>query len=159
MTKLLRWRIFLPEGKVNSIIWWRFSIFVVLSTIIVYYYFPELLFKVVIEDPMLWIVILFIYTLFSVLPQEWLYRYVYVRRYGHMLPKGIPGTLLNGLIFSLAHLLFWNHFVLLLTFIGGCLFYHTYLTTRSLFQASLEHTLYGLWLFTLGIGDMLAFPG
>jgi hypothetical protein len=41
---------------------------------------------------------------------------------------------------------------------GGGIFAITFFRTRSLLLTSVEHALYGSWLFTLGIGEMLAFP-
>ena len=155
---VLSWQVFKPDHPVPKWIWLRFSAFVLLSTIWMYQFHLDLFFQVVLTKPLLWLIILFIYTFLSVLPQEWLYRFVYEKRYGHLLPQSWTGVILNGLIFSLAHIMFYNFLVLVLTFLGGCLFYHTYKKYDSLYLASVEHTLYGLWLFTLGMGDMLAFP-
>lgn len=155
----LDWKAFLPDQNIPFSLWLRWLLFALGSTVVVYLYFPELLFKVLLQNPLLYIFILFIYTMLSVVPQEWLYRYFMHVRYSDILPKGNIGMLVNGLLFSLAHLMFGNGLVLILTFVGGCLFYRTYHWSRSLYVVSIEHALYGLWLFTLGIGDMLAFPG
>jgi membrane protease YdiL (CAAX protease family) len=48
--------------------------------------------------------------------------------------------------------------VLCITIIGGVIFAITFLRTRSLLLTSIEHALYGSWLFTAGMGEMLAFP-
>lgn len=156
---LFDWKLFLPDRSLPRIVWLRWAIFAVVSTIVVWQFFPDSLFKVPSTKPGLFVLILFVYTFFSVLPQEWLYRCFYQNRYGELLPTGITGILLNGMIFAFAHLVFLNSLVLILTFIGGCLFFQTYRRTGSLYAVSIEHALYGLWLFTLGIGDMLAFPG
>ena len=60
--------------------------------------------------------------------------------------------------FSLAHLFFKNTLVLLLTFIGGVLFAITFKKTKSTVLVSIEHSFYGCWLFTIGMGNMLGFP-
>ena len=65
----------------------------------------------------------------------------------------------NAILFSLAHMFFRNTLVLILTFVGGLLFAYTYFKTRSTLLASVEHAVYGNWLFTVGMGEMLAFPG
>ncbi len=156
--ELLTWTVFKPDQQVPKWIWIRFLAFAFLSTIWMSWFHMDLLFNVVVNKPMLWLAILFIYTFLSVLPQEWLYRFVYEKRYGHLLPKGWLGVVFNGLVFSMAHVMFYNLLVLVLTFVGGCLFYHTYKKHDSLYLAAVEHSLYGLWLFTLGMGDMLAFP-
>lgn len=66
--------------------------------------------------------------------------------------------LINILVFPIAHLFFNNLMVLLVTLIGGILFTLTYHKTKSVLFTSIEHALYGNWLFTIGMGEMLAFP-
>jgi len=39
------------------------------------------------------------------------------------------------------------------------IFIFTYTKTKSTTLVSIEHALYGNWLFTVGMGQMLAFPG
>jgi membrane protease YdiL (CAAX protease family) len=51
-----------------------------------------------------------------------------------------------------------NSLVMLLTFLGGILFAITFHKTRSTLLVSIEHAIYGIWLFTVGMGEMLAFP-
>ena len=64
----------------------------------------------------------------------------------------------NAIVFSLAHIFFRNSLVLLLTFLGGILFAITFNKTRSTILVTIEHAIYGCWLFTVGMGEMLAFP-
>lgn len=68
-------------------------------------------------------------------------------------------VIINAIIFSLAHLFFKNGLVLLVTFIGGVIFSLTYLKFKSTALVTIEHALYGNWLFTVGMGQMLDFPG
>ena len=98
------------------------------------------------------------YALFSVYPQELIYRYFFFWRYQSLLPTG-TFCVLNALLFSIAHTLFMNSLVIALTFAGGLLFAHTYRKSNSVMVTSIEHAGYGIWLYTLGIGEMLAFPG
>lgn len=58
----------------------------------------------------------------------------------------------------MVHLVFHNALVSVLTLVGGILFGLTYRRTQSLMFTSIEHSLYGVWLFTIGAGEMLAFP-
>jgi membrane protease YdiL (CAAX protease family) len=58
----------------------------------------------------------------------------------------------------LAHLFFKNTLVIVLTFLGGILFAITYHKTNSTLLVSIEHAIYGCWLFTVGMGSMLGFP-
>jgi len=66
---------------------------------------------------------------------------------------------INAILFSLAHLFLRSVLVQLLTFVGGILFAYTYQKTKSNTLVSIEHAIYGNWLFTVGMGEMLAFPG
>ncbi|MBF7072753.1 hypothetical protein ISG33_04980 [Glaciecola sp. MH2013] len=153
-----------------------FSVFALISTLFVAIYLPSKLFIVVSQAPMMWIAIIFVYVLLSVLPQEGLYRVFFFRRYRSLFfgeqhvnktkrlfaKENVIFVTVNALLFSLAHLFFFNIIVLLLTFCGGVLFASTYLQSYKYRSAYLiiciEHACYGLWLFTVGLGEMLAFP-
>ena len=117
------------------------------------------LFIVVLETPLLWITIVFVYVFLSVLPQEYLYRALFFKRYERLMSSKPLFILFNACAFCVAHLMFHNTLVLILTFCGGLLFGYTYSKTRSYFWVCIEHSFYGLWLFTVGMGAMLAFPG
>lgn len=136
----------------------RFATFMAITTLLMYSYYPEDFLKVVWTKPLLFAIIIIVYTFLSVLPQEWLYRVFYTERYDGLIENEHLATLVNASIFSLAHLFLFNYLVLVLTFLGGLLFYRTYRQSNSFWLTSLEHAAYGLWLFTLGAGDMLAFP-
>jgi membrane protease YdiL (CAAX protease family) len=134
-----------------------FSIFFV-GAVMVYFYNPTLLFSIVINKPHIWIFILFIYAFLSVVPQEIIYRHFFFKRYENLFEDKKMFLLLNMFCFSLCHLFLLNIMVLLLTFIGGGLFAYTYQQEKSMLWVCAEHTLYGYLIFTLGIGEMLAFP-
>ena len=118
----------------------------------------EALFNVVINKPKLWVLILFIYSLFSVYPQELMYRTFFFQRYKELISNKSLFIFINATVFSLGHIFFRNTLVLVLTFFGGLLFAITYSKTKSTFLVSIEHAIYGSWLFTVGMGDMLGFP-
>jgi membrane protease YdiL (CAAX protease family) len=61
-------------------------------------------------------------------------------------------------VFSLGHIFFKNALVMVLTFLGGILFALTFNKTKSTLLVSIEHAIYGSWLFTVGMGSMLGFP-
>ncbi|WP_290468664.1 CPBP family glutamic-type intramembrane protease [Lacinutrix sp. MedPE-SW] len=116
------------------------------------------LFKVVLNKPLLWLVILFVYSAFSVYPQELIYRTFYFQRYKNLFKSEHLFIFINAIVFSLAHIFFRNTLVILLTFLGGLLFAFTYNKTKSTLLVSIEHAIYGSWLFTVGMGEMLGFP-
>jgi CAAX prenyl protease-like protein len=98
---------------------------------------------------LLWIAIIIGYPLLSVYPQELLYRAYLLHRYGHALGGG---RWASALAFSFAHLLFGNILAVAATLAGGWLFARRYQRTGSLLVVSVEHTLYGITLFTIGLG-------
>ncbi|MCI2228879.1 CPBP family glutamic-type intramembrane protease [Polaribacter sp. MSW13] len=153
--------------KINKNLPWKFfwkSTFVKLIIIalvtsaFVWFTDRESLFVVILNKPKLWVLILLFYSLFSVYPQELIYRTFFFKRYKSLIQNETLFILTNALIFSLAHLFFENVLVLLLTFIGGVLFAFTFKNTKSTFLVSIEHAIYGCWLFTVGMGTMLGFP-
>lgn len=55
-------------------------------------------------------------------------------------------------VFSFGHIIYYHPFSLLATLVGGYLFAYTYWKSRSLLAASMEHALYGCFLYTIGLG-------
>ncbi|RDK86999.1 CPBP family intramembrane glutamic endopeptidase [Marinirhabdus gelatinilytica] len=136
-----------------------FLLVVLITTAYVWFQDKTALFFVPKNNPGLFVIILFVYTFLSVWPQEIIYRTFFFERYGVLFQNRTFFIFINAIVFSLAHLFFRNTLVLLLTFIGGVLFGYTYLKYRSTTLVSIEHALYGNWLFAVGMGQMLAFPG
>ena len=126
---------------------------------IVKMYQPELLFNPVKQQPLFWLTILFVYTFLSVLPQEIIYRKFFLERYYILFDSRRMLYFFNIICFSICHLFLHNVLVLILTAVGGCFFLYTYEKEKNIWWTSLEHALYGNIIFTLGIGEMLAFPG
>lgn len=118
----------------------------------------ENLFIVIKKNPLMWVSISAFYSLFSVYPQEYIYRLFFFERYKVLFNNKALMLVTNALVFSIGHLMFYNGLVLIITFIGGILFATTYMKTKSLLFTTIEHALYGVWIFTLGMGEMLAFP-
>lgn len=137
----------------------QFIIVALVTTGFVYWQAPQSLFCVPKSNPQLFVIILAVYTFLSVWPQEIIYRTFFFSRFESLFPSKSVLIFVNAIIFSLAHIFFRNTLVTVLTFIGGLLFAYTYFKTRSTLLVSIEHALYGNWLFTVGMGDMLAFPG
>ncbi|SHH46023.1 CPBP family intramembrane glutamic endopeptidase [Winogradskyella jejuensis] len=119
---------------------------------------PKNLFVVLLNKPLLWVFILFVYSFFSVYPQELIYRTFFFKRYKNLFKSKTLFLIINAALFSLAHIFFQNTLVMFLTFIGGLLFALTFNKTKSTVLVSIEHAVYGCWLFTVGMGNMLGFP-
>lgn len=137
----------------------QFVIVAAVTTLYVWLVKPNALFCVPRSNLPLFGIILLVYTFLSVWPQEAIYRTFYFERYSDLFPSKKLLIFVNAIVFSLAHIFFKNTLVLVLTFIGGLLFAYTYVKTKSTTLVSIEHALYGNWLFTVGMGEMLAFPG
>ena len=136
----------------------RFVLLVLISTTLMYLFNPGKLFIVVKTNIWFWLMLSAFYSVFSVYPQEFLYRSFFFARYGKLIKSEVWFIVINALLFSLAHVGFKNILVLALTLIGGVVFAITYYKSKSLLFTSVEHAIYGSWLFTLGAGEMLAFP-
>jgi len=148
----------LNASKYWKLIAIQFSIMMIVSTIIMYFLYPENLFIVVRKNVLMWIGISLFYSIFSVYPQELVYRTFFFYRYKQLFSSNNILILVNAFLFSLAHVMMKNWLVLALTLIGGFIFAFTYNKSKSIILTSIEHALYGSWLFTLGMGEMLAFP-
>lgn len=151
------------SSSINWKAFWKMTLLKLLVIIIVTVLYVVLvdadnLFAVVLNKPLLWIAILFIYSVFSVYPQELIYRTFYFKRYEALFSSSQLFIFINAILFSLAHLFFKNTLVLILTFCGGILFALTFRNTRSTVLVTIEHAIYGCWLFTVGMGSMLGFP-
>lgn len=136
----------------------KFLIITIITIFFVWFTDKGNLFTVVLNKPKLWVLILLFYSLFSVYPQELIYRTFFFKRYQSIFKNEKVFIFINAILFSMAHLFFKNTLVLVLTFIGGVLFAITFKNTKSTLLVSIEHSIYGCWLFTVGMGSMLGFP-
>jgi membrane protease YdiL (CAAX protease family) len=137
----------------------KLTIIAMLTIIYMWFTSKSDLFHVLFQKPKLWVIILFAYAMFSVYPQELIYRTLYFQRYEILFKSKSLFIFLNAIVFSLAHIFYKNPLVSLMTFLGGILFALTYDKTKSTLLVSIEHAIYGCWLFTVGMGEMLGFPG
>ena len=152
IAKGLDWKLFWKQTFL------KFIAIVILTTIYVWIFDQSNLYSVVLNKPFMWIAILFIYSLFSVYPQELIFRTFYFQRYESFFKSKASLIFINAVVFSLAHLFFRNTLVLVLTFLGGLLFAMTFYKSKSTLFVTIEHAIYGCWLFTVGMGEMLGFP-
>ncbi len=104
------------------------------------------------ERPSLWLAVLLLYPLLSALPQELIFRAFFFHRYRALFPSPWQLVLASATVFALAHLVLGNGIAPVLSLLGGLLFAYTYTKTGSLALVTLEHGLWGNWLFTLGLG-------
>jgi hypothetical protein len=110
------------------------------------------------EYPTLWVLVCVAYPLLSVYPQNLIYRAFITHRYRGVFGSEAGLVWASALAFSFAHIIFQNMPALLLTLAGGLLFANTYLRYHSLLLVSIEHALYGLLVYTIGLGHTLFLP-
>jgi uncharacterized protein len=104
------------------------------------------------ERPVFWAIIMVLYPLLSVWPQEMLYRALLFARYAAILPTNARRILASAVAFGFAHVIFLNWIAIAMTTAGGLLFARDYARHRSLKLVCLEHSLYGCLIFTIGLG-------
>lgn len=152
IAKDLNWKLFWNQTLLKLLA------IIILTTIYVWWFDKTNLFSAVLNKPLLWLVILFIYSVFSVYPQELIFRTFFFQRYEGLFKSKALFIFINAIVFSLAHLFFRNTLVLVLTLFGGILFGFTFYKTKSTLFVTIEHAIYGCWLYTVGMGSILGFP-
>lgn len=108
--------------------------------------------SLLLRHPRFWAILMLAYPLLSVYPQGIVYRCFILHRYRDLFPGTWPVVMASAFAFSFTHLVFHNWVAPALALLGGLLFARTYQRTRSLLASSLEHALYGCWIFTIGLG-------
>ncbi|CAB5136983.1 hypothetical protein D3OALGA1CA_3605 [Olavius algarvensis associated proteobacterium Delta 3] len=116
---------------------------------------PELLFGFPKSHPVIYMFFLLLYPMLSVYPQGVTHRAFLLHRYRPLFPGYWGAIVVSAAAFSFMHIAFQNPVALVLTFIGGILFAKTYLDSGSLVLSVLEHALYGIFVFTIGLGRYL----
>ena len=114
---------------------------------------PSALFGLARSDPGLMLMVALLYPLLSALPQELVFRPLFFRRYGPILPGLRAAVVLNAAVFSLAHLMYWSPVVAAMTFAGGLAFAWSYEARRNFPEALVLHALAGVILFAVGMGE------
>ena len=118
----------------------------------VHFFAPALEWNFVRANPVFWAIVMVAYPILSVYPQGILYRAFFFERYAVLFPGKWTMIVASAAAFAFLHIIFRNSLAVALTFAGGLLFAARYAETRSLFTSSFEHTLYGCWIFTIGLG-------
>jgi hypothetical protein len=114
---------------------------------------PDWLFEFARNRPELWLLVVLAYPFFSVATQEFVYRTFYFHRYGPLFGdrQGLA-IALNGVLFGFGHIVIGQPFAVIATVFGGWLFAARYAETRSFWAVFLEHTIWGVFIFTIGLG-------
>ena len=147
---LFSWRGILPQLLP---VLWRDAILLILLGLAVRIFAPEFLFALVRRQPLFWALIMLLYPLLSVCPQEFLYRTFFFQRYQPLFGSGRGMIAASSLAFSFVHIIFGNWLAIGLCCLGGLLFSLTYQRSGSLLLASIDHALFGNFIFTIGLGQ------
>jgi len=110
------------------------------------FYFPR-------QRPLIWVMVMLLYPVFSAFPQEIIYRAFFCMRYRDLFRDPRLMLLMNALCFAFVHVAYGNLVGPLLSLPGGVLFALTYRRHRSVLLAAIEHGLYGALVFTVGLGS------
>ena len=146
------WRVNHWKGARRIFVRFMFMAFLLCCYVVVFE--PELFLRFPRHRPLLWALVMVIYPVLSVIPQGITHRLFLFHRYRTLFrKKGV--ILVSAAAFSYMHIVFKNPLALLLTFAGGILFAKTYKDTDSFVISSVEHALYGNYLFTIGLGEFL----
>ena len=146
------WRPAALRGQLPAMLaLWALAIVVAIGALAVFA--PDRLFDLPRQRPAIWVAVMIFYPLFSVYPQEMVYRAFLMHRYAPVFGTGRGLVAASAAAFGCAHVIFGNVLSVVLTLVGGALFASRYRRTRSLFTVSVEHALYGLLVFTVGLGQ------
>jgi hypothetical protein len=147
------WRISALRSALPSILALSAAV-AVLMVVAVAIWDPDRLFRFPREAPLMWIVVAIFYPLLSVYPQELLFRAFLMHRYGPTFGNGVATAAASAAAFGYAHIIFGTAISVVLTVVAGWMFARRYQHTRSLLTTSVEHAIYGVLAFTVGLGDL-----
>lgn len=94
-----------------------------------------------------------IYLVFSVIPQEIIFRYYFFTRYKDVFKSKYILITVNSFIFSIFHVIYLDIKIIFITFLGSLLFSANYMKFNSLILVILQHFLFGQIFFMLGFLD------
>ncbi len=145
-----KWQAVNFENMRSILVRWAFAC--VAMTVFIWIYDPERMFGLLKVRPEFVPVLLVAYPVFSALPQELIFCTFFFKRYEAFFGNGMKMVSASALIFAYAHILYINPVAPTLSLVGGIIFALTYLRTQSLALVTIEHGLYGNFLFLIGLG-------
>ena len=86
--------------------------------------------------------LLLLYLLFSVIPQEIIFRFLFFHKYECYF-NNIQILIINSLAFSLCHLIYFDMYIFFFSFFGNILFTCNYIKNKSLLLVIIEHFIIG----------------
>ena len=161
---LISWRFLFRRPAAG---WWRGPLLrgglvFVLAVFYVQCTAPETLFQFPLERTKLWLLVVFLYPVLSVLPQELIFRvWLFEAHKALWVAPALP-IVVSALAFGWVHIIFSGWFAVSVCTVGGLVLawsYHVHRTAPgALWPLLLEHALYGLTMFTVGLGRYFFLP-
>lgn len=121
-------------------------------SLLVYFLLPERFLSFHRENITLWVIVMIFYPLFSVYPQEIIYRVFMFERYKPLFQNTTAMIVASAAAFAFGHIIFGHWISVVMTLIGGIMFGITYARSKSALLTAFEHALYGDLIFTIGLG-------
>jgi hypothetical protein len=105
------------------------------------------------RSPGLWLAGLLLYPLLSAWPQEVVFRLYFFHRYQPLFGGTTWQVAATEVAFGFLHAVYPSLLAAILSLPAGVLLALTYRRTRTMGPVWLEHSIYGLLLFTIGLGE------
>jgi CAAX amino terminal protease family. len=103
---------------------------------------------------MYWVAVFFLYPIWSVIPQELIYRSFFFNRYKVLFRSERTMAIASAALFAFLHIVFNNWIAVLSSFAIGLFWSFAYMRHRSLAAISVEHAIVGIILFIVGLGNI-----
>lgn len=132
---------------------WKFPMVGLMLLALTWIIAPQQLFFFPRQRPLIWLMVMILYPVFSAFPQEIIYRAFFCQRYRALFPSPRLLLVMNAVCFAFVHVAYGNMVAPLLTLPAGFMFARTYTRHRSVLLAAVEHGLYGALVFTMGLGS------
>lgn len=101
----------------------------------------------------IWLLICFLYPIFSAFAQEVIYRSYLFERYRPLFKNKWLLIFVSGIAFSFVHIIYYNELSIILTFLAGIYLAYVYERTKSVLFTSIIHGILGDLIFTVGLGQ------
>lgn len=134
----------------------RVAVVSLFTLVVVWFWYPHLLFEFPQKKVTHYLPALAAYPFISVLPQELVFRSWYYHRYKTVFSDKTSAVFVNSLCFAFMHVVYNNWIAIAGAFAISFIFSYNYHKYRSLPVLVLEHFLYGLVIFTVGLGKFFA---
>ena len=130
----------------------RCVVITIVLFIILLLFYSEILFFHPLNAKSQWLQLFWLYPLFSVIPQELLFRTFLFKRYQILLPNINHRVVLSCIAFSFLHIIFLNWEAVVLSFLASIIFCRTYIIFKSILLVIIEHSILGLLTYSVGFG-------